>query len=176
MDTRGLLTIGGEDFKVFGASWMDHEFSSNLLSEEQVGWDWMGLQLSDGRELMVYVLRRQDRSVEPFSSGTLIQEDGTPVHLPRESFVLEPQDYWESPKSHGRYPSAWKVKVFPYEISLKVFPNMKGQELVTEHSTQVTYWEGSVGVTGSVAGRDITGSGYVELTGYAHGFNGAVLW
>jgi predicted secreted hydrolase len=176
MSTQGILTAGGEDFEVSGLSWMDHEFSSNVLSEDQVGWDWMGLQLSDGRELMLYVLRRKDGSVEPFSSGTLVLKDGTPVHLPQESFVIQPQDYWESPRSHGRYPSAWEVEVFPYEISLNILPHMKEQELITERSTQVTYWEGSVGVTGSASGRDITGSGYVELTGYAHGFNAALLW
>jgi len=176
MSTQGILTVGGQDFKVSGASWMDHEFSSNVLSEDQVGWDWMGLQLSDGRELMLYVLRRKDGSVEPSSSGTLIQKDGTPVHLPQEAFVIQPQDYWKSPQTHGRYPSSWEVEVFPYEISLSILPHMKEQELVTEHSTQVTYWEGGVGVTGMVSGQEVTGSGYVELTGYTHGFNGALLW
>jgi predicted secreted hydrolase len=176
MDTRGLLTLGGKDFEVFGASWMDHEFTSNLLSENQVGWDWMGLQLSDGRELMVYVLRQKDGTLEPASSGTLVERDGTPVHLPKKTFVIQPQGFWESPRSRGRYPSGWEVRVFPYDISLNVLPNMKDQELMTEYSTRVTYWEGSVKVTGSAAGRAITGDGYVELTGYAQDFNAAALW
>jgi predicted secreted hydrolase len=176
MDTTGTLRVDGRSFTVSGWSWMDHEFSSNVLSEDQVGWDWMGLQLSDGRELMLYVLRHKDGSFDPFSSGTLIQEDGTSVHLPKETFTMEPTDFWQSPKSLGRYPSAWKVEVFPYNMSLKVVPKLKEQELMTTESTQVTYWEGSVGVTGTAPGGPVTGSGYVELTGYAGDFKGALLW
>ena len=176
MGTKGTLTVSGEDVEVSGSSWMDHEFSSNVLSENQKGWDWMGLQLSDGRELMVYVLRHKDGSADPFSSGTLVQKDGTPVHLPKEAFVIEPQDYWKSPKSDGRYPSAWKVEVPPHHISLSVAANLRDQELITEQSTQVIYWEGSVGVTGTVSGQGVTGSGYVELTGYAEDFKPALLW
>jgi predicted secreted hydrolase len=41
----------------------------------------------------------------------------------------------------------------------------------TRESTGVTYWEGSVSVRGTKKGRQIDGSGYVELTGYAEAFN-----
>jgi predicted secreted hydrolase len=173
MNTRGTVRIGKEDFEVSGLSWMDHEFTSNVLSEDQVGWDWMSLQLSDGRELMLYVLKHGDGSVDPFSSGTLVQKGGTSVHLPREAFMLTATDYWRSPRSNARYPSSWRVEILPYNISLKVTPNMKEQELVTEQSTQVTYWEGSVSVTGTASGHGVTGSGYVELTGYAEKFEPA---
>ena len=47
---------------------------------------------------------------------------------------------------------------------------MPNQELVTERSTQVTYWEGEVTVSGTVGDRPMTGQGYVELTGYAKPF------
>ncbi|MDY6986838.1 MAG: lipocalin-like domain-containing protein [Thermodesulfobacteriota bacterium] len=176
MGTKGTLQVDGKDVEVSGWSWMDHEFSSNVLSEDQVGWDWMGLQLSDGQELMVYVLRHWDGAFDPFSSGTLVQKDGTSVHLPKETFAIRPTDYWESPRTEARYPSAWQVEVLPHDISLRVVPNLRDQELMTEESTQVTYWEGSAGVTGYVSGQAVTGSGYVELTGYAGDFKGALLW
>ncbi len=173
MNTEGTVRIDKEDFEVSGLSWMDHEFTSNVLSEDQVGWDWMSLQLTDGCEIMLYVLRHKDGSLDPFSSGTWVERDGTPVHLPRETFTITATDYWQSPKSKARYPSSWKVEVFAYDISLKVLPKMKAQELVTEQSTQVTYWEGSVSVDGTASGHEVTGSGYVELTGYAGEFDTA---
>jgi predicted secreted hydrolase len=46
------------------------------------------------------------------------------------------------------------------------------QELQTARSTGITYWEGSVRVTGAQNGRSIGGRGYVELTGYDAAFNG----
>jgi predicted secreted hydrolase len=41
---------------------------------------------------------------------------------------------------------------------------------MTERSTQVTYWEGAVKVTGQVGDQPVIGQGYVELTGYAKPF------
>jgi predicted secreted hydrolase len=49
---------------------------------------------------------------------------------------------------------------------LHLEPVLAEQELVTDNSTRVTYWEGSVTVSGSMQGRAIDGAGYVELTGY----------
>jgi len=170
MKTRGVLRLGDDRLEVSGLSWMDHEFTSNILSKNQVGWDWMGLQLSGNRELMLYMLRHRDGSIDPFSSGTLVKNDGTSVHLSKEAFRIKPTDFWESKQSRARYPSGWQVEVFPYGMTLTVSPNLKDQELVTSQSTQVTYWEGSVAVTGTAAGEKVTGSGYVELTGYAGEF------
>jgi predicted secreted hydrolase len=171
--TQGTLRVGQETFDVSGLSWMDHEFTSNVLSKEQAGWDWMSLQLSDGSELMIYVLRHKDGSFDPDSSGTLVKKDGTWVHLPKEAFVIRATSYWDSPKSRARYPSSWEVAVFAHDMSLTVSPRLKDQELITSQSTDVTYWEGSVSVAGTVAGHRVTGSGYVELTGYAAGFDPA---
>lgn len=173
MGTQGTLRVGQETFDVSGLSWMDHEFTSNVLSKDQKGWDWMSLQLSDGSELMVYVLRHKDGSPDPYSSGTLVKKDGTWVHLPKKAFVIKATSYWDSPKSKAQYPSSWEVAVLSHDISLKVIPRFKDQELITKQSTGVTYWEGSVRVDGTVAGQRVTGSGYVELTGYAEGFEPA---
>ena len=40
--------------RVQGTSWFDHEFGSNQLTSNQVGWDWFSLHLSDGHDLMIY--------------------------------------------------------------------------------------------------------------------------
>ena len=170
MKTRGVLKVGDDRLEVSGFSWMDHEFTSNILSKNQVGWDWMGLQLSGNKELMLYVLRHRDGSIDPFSSGTLVKNDGTSVHLPKDTFEVKATDFWKSKQSGARYPSGWQVEVLPYRMQLRVTPNMNEQELITNQSTQVTYWEGSVSVTGRAAGEKVTGLGYVELTGYVEDF------
>jgi predicted secreted hydrolase len=43
---------------------------------------------------------------------------------------------------------------------------LPAQELRTERSTRVTYWEGAIEVTGTRAGRPVRGRGYLEMTGY----------
>ena len=50
-------------------------------------------------------------------------------------------------------------------------PTVKDQELITQESTRVTYWEGSVKVEGKYQGQRVRGMGYVELTGYAKPFS-----
>jgi predicted secreted hydrolase len=83
---------------------------------------------------------------------------------------IEVLDYWTSPASGTRYPNRWRLSVPSRRLSLLLVPTMPNQELMTERSTQVTYWEGAVNVTGEVGERHMTGQGYVELTGYAKPF------
>lgn len=165
--TTGTLRIGKESFDVTGTSWMDHEFGSADLDKDLVGWDWFSLQLDDQRELMLYRLRRTDGSSDPVSSGTVIDRDGRGQHLSIGDFTLEPTSYWTSQTSRARYPQRWRLTIPSQQLSLELVPLMAEQELSTTRSTQVTYWEGAIEVTGSAQGRPVRGQGYMELTGYA---------
>lgn len=168
--TAGTVTIGAETYQVTGTSWMDHEFGSADLSADLVGWDWFSLQLADNRELMIYRLRHADGSSDATSSGTLVFADGRTQHLSASDFELTPLNTWTSPTSKATYPSRWQVSIPSLELSLKLTPLLADQELRTSHSTQVTYWEGAVAVTGQEQGRPIHGQGYIEMTGYAERF------
>ncbi|MEO5657722.1 MAG: lipocalin-like domain-containing protein [Nitrospiria bacterium] len=167
LDTSGTLTIDGRLETVKGLSWMDHEFGSGQLSEHQIGWDWFGLHLDNGMDLMLYRIRRADGTAEPVSSGTLIRPDGSTIHLPLEALSYSIRDTWTSPATKAVYPSRWVIGVPDHEIELTITPTLANQELITTKSTRVTYWEGAVTVKGRVDGRSVGGSGYVELTGYA---------
>jgi predicted secreted hydrolase len=167
MKTEGEITINGKTEKVQGLSWMDHEFGSNQLTEDQVGWDWFSIQLNNETEIMLYLMRRKDGSVDPYSSGTLVNMDGTTKHLALNEFYVEVLDHWKSPRSGGNYPMCWKVTIPNQEIELKIAPEFTDQELITVRSTRVTYWEGAVQVSGTIRNRPMRGMGYVELTGYA---------
>ncbi len=162
----------GGPLPVEGWSWFDHEFGSNQLSADQVGWDWFSLRLGDGRRLMLYLLRLRDGGVEPLSSGTLREADGTVRHLSRDDFRVAATGAWRSPKSGAQYPSGWTVQVPSSNIDLVVTPLMRDQELVTARSTGITYWEGAVSGSGRSAGSDVAAEGYVELTGYGGSLGG----
>jgi predicted secreted hydrolase len=171
MATEGRLTIDGETFQVTGTSWMDHEFGSADLSEDLVGWDWFSLQLDDRSELMVYLLRRADGSLDPASSGTVVFPDGRSETLASGGDVnVTVRSHWTSPMSGARYPAAWHIACPSLRLDVDVTPLMADQELATRRSTQVTYWEGAVRMAGTSNGRSVTGQGYVELTGYAERF------
>ncbi len=171
LSVSGRLALDGRGTTVEGRAWMDHEFGSNQLGEGQVGWDWFSLQLADGSELMLYRLRLKDGRVEPASSGTLVRPDGTWRTLALADFRLTPLATWTSRASGGTYPVRWRVEVPSEGIDLTVEPALEDQELRTEGSTGVTYWEGSVAARGVKGGRPVEGRGYLEMTGYAKPFD-----
>jgi predicted secreted hydrolase len=169
LETKGLIRTSQSlsSFAVRGRSWFDHEFGSNQLAPDQTGWDWFSLHLSDGRDLMIYFLRRKDGSAEPSSSGTLVSPTGSAIHLPLSSIQVDVLDTWRSQKSGGRYPSRWKIRLASAGIEMDVASRVADQELMTKDSTGVIYWEGAVAGTGKSAGQTISCEGYAELTGYA---------
>ncbi len=170
---EGKVELKGQTFKVAGSAWMDHEFSSAPLEEDLQGWDWFSLQFTDGTELMIYLMRHPDGSFSPASGGTYVTETWESIGLTGEAVHLEVLDRWRSPDSGALYPSGWRIRIPSLELDLFIQPNMRQQEMRTEGSTAVTYWEGSVSVEGTGKGGSLkTGRGYVELTGYKESMGG----
>jgi predicted secreted hydrolase len=168
LDTEGFVkTSSNARIAVKGRSWFDHEFGSSQLTAEQKGWDWFSLSLSDGRDLMVYFLRRTDGSIEPASSGTLVEADGKTRHLDLSEISVKVLDHWKSPRSNGEYPSRWAIRIPSSGIDLTIAPSLADQELVTKGSTGVTYWEGAVSGEGTSKSQSVSCQGYAEMTGYA---------
>jgi predicted secreted hydrolase len=160
--TRGDVRVEGAPFPVEGNSWLDREWGTSSLETGQSGWDWFALQLSDGRDLMFYRLRRGDGGADPFSAGTLVLPDGSFRPLSPDDVRIEVLDQWRSPESGARYPSRWRLRLPTESLELEVVPRVADQEL----RNAVRYWEGAVGVRGTSRGEPVEGDGYVELTGY----------
>jgi predicted secreted hydrolase len=157
-------TINGQ--RASGRAWMDHEFGSSALRENQQGWDWYSIQLDNDTELMLYVIRREDGSPDVTSSGSLIASDGNVIHIRRDQMRVTAKRRWKSPKSGATYPVGWRVELPAFKIDLTMEPLMLAQELVTRGSTGITYWEGACDVSGTFGGSPVRGEGYVEMTGY----------
>lgn len=168
--TRGTLVSGrGEKaVPVSGTSWFDHEFGSGVMPADAAGWDWLSLGLDDGRDLMIFRLRRADGIALPGSSaGTIVEPDGKVRTLSGGDFAWDVLDRWKSPASGALYPRRHRLKVASAGIDLEIGPLVDGQELQTPKSTGITYWEGASSASGVSAGRPVRGRGYVERTGYA---------
>jgi predicted secreted hydrolase len=168
----GSLELDGATSPVTGVAWMDHEFFTEQLDDDQTGWDWLSVQLDDGTELMLYRIRRKDGTIDPFSSGTYIDVNGKATHLALSDFAFEPAgDTWTSPNSKATYPVHWKVSIKPLHLELDVATPLKTQELFSGSPIIPSYWEGAVRFSGSRAGTSVKGVGYLELTGYDKPFH-----
>jgi len=161
LKTEGKIILEGKEFSVNGFSWMDREWSTSALSEDQAGWDWFALQLDDNTEIMYYQMRKNDGTPDIFSKGVYVNKDGTSQLLKKEDVILNVNDYWESPTGE-KYPSGWRLRIPAKEIDINITPAIKNQLM----DVAVRYWEGSVKIDGTKSGSRILGRGYVEMTGY----------
>ncbi len=161
LKTEGKIILVGKEFSVSGFSWMDREWSTSALSEDQKGWDWFALQLDDNTEIMYYQMRKKDGTPDIFSKGVWVDQSGQSQLIKKDDVVLEVTDYWESPDGE-KYPSGWRLRIPSKEIDITITPAIKNQLM----NVAVRYWEGSVKIEGTKTGSKISGIGYVELTGY----------
>ena len=162
----GTLTLGSEQITVTGEAWMDHEISSSQLDEGQVGWDWACIQLRDGREAMVYRMRRRDGTADPFSTLALIDTTGVVTHT--SEFRLTPLATWRSPHSGAEYPSGLELSAPAQHIRWRLEPLAGDQEL-QGRITGIAYWEGACRLLDE-HGSEI-GSAFIELAGYSGDLN-----
>jgi len=162
---EGSLTLDEQTFRVRGEFWMDHEISSSQLDTDQVGWDWISVHLADGREFMMYRLRRTDGSADPYSTFTWVDRDG---RTEKADFTWEVLDTWKSPDTGAEYPVRVRVStVDPATGQRRAFtlePLARAQEL-TGTLGGIAYWEGACRVRDDTGAE--VGSAYMELTGYA---------
>lgn len=162
MGTEGIITKDGQEYKVEGYSWMDHEWSTSALGEEQEGWDWFSIQLSNNYEIMYYQLRNSDGSVSQFTNGSIIDPQGNKVNFKPGDVTLEVLDTWKSPHSKAEYPSQWNLNIPDKNIELSLSTVFSDQEM----DVSVRYYEGVLSIKGTMDGDTIYGNGFIEMTGY----------
>ena len=169
MAVDGRLTIGDDTYGVDGGAWFDHQWG-DFISVGGGGWDWFAVNLDDGTDLTLSLVRDADGSY-PLIYGTLVRPDGTAEHLERDAFTVESNGRWTSPSTGATYPAGWSIHIPGERLSIDLTPTVAGQELDTRATTGVVYWEGSQEVTarrgrGGRGGPGLGGQAYVELTGY----------
>lgn len=150
-EVSGHVTTGDGAVPVTGKAWLDREWSSQPLDQDQTGWDWFSLHFSGGSKLMAARVRGQS----DFTFGTWIEADGTSTPIPNQALSLTALEHSDV---LGRdIPTTWRVELPERGVDIEV-------SAVNANSYMTTlfpYWEGPVRVTGSH-----TGVGYLEMTGY----------
>jgi len=156
----GAITRQGSADRVTGEAWLDHEWSSEYLDEQAVGWDWIGIDFDDGGALMAFRIRGA-RGEQRWAGGTLRSSDGHVQILQPADIVFGAGRRWTSPRTGISYPVQWSVRAGTKEIDLE--PLLDDQENDTRLSTGAIYWEGAVR---AYEQHRLAGVGYLELTGY----------
>lgn len=159
--TEGYIEIEGEKYDVSGNSWLDREWSTSALSQEQGGWDWFSIQLNDGTDIVYFQLRYKDGSTYPYNEGLIVDAGGNTIRLGTNEIPLKVTRTWQSPLG-GVYPIEWQAEIMPLGKTVIIGALFPEQEL--DLSTR--YWEGAVNIYDKEDPAKIIGTGYMELTGY----------
>lgn len=156
----GSVRIDGKSRSVKGLVWFDHEWATNSLDSGEVGWDWSGLHLSNGDDLMLFRIRNSEGKTV-FLSGTLRDPSGKVTDL--YDLTITPKGLWKSPHTGGAYPASMEITLPSLGLTLTLTPKLADQELIL---APFAYWEGAVRGEGKVGNAPVTAEGYLELTGY----------
>ena len=160
LHTQGSLRLNDKTFTVSGGSWLDREWGSSQLDENQLGWDWFSIQLNDNQEMMYYQLRDKDGKPHPASEGKWTNQNGESQTINTHDIELTPIKWWQS-EDGKRFPIRWRLD-YPNKNSHWIVEAMVDDQYMT---TLVRYWEGAVRVL-DVKSQKVLGVGYLEMTGY----------
>ena len=170
----GEVTVGSSTRKVSGQAWFDHEWSSDYVDEDALGWDWLGVNMADGGALMAFRMRDRQggsrwasvtlRSPSPAGlGGAKISGAGKVTAFGPEAVHWTPLQSWRSPRTGVTYPVQWRVQVG--DRRYRVEPLLLDAELDSRPTTGILYWEGPIRLVDESTGQE-AGRGYLELTGY----------
>ena len=165
MRATGSVTIGGTTTDVTGTAWFDHQWG-DFISVGGGGWDWFAINLDDGTDVTLSLVRDVDGSY-PLVYGTVVDPRGLADHLDADDFTVKVTARWTSPTTGAEYPAGWAIELPGQDLSVRLTPTVAEQELDTRATTGVIYWEGSQRVDATRNGMPLAGEAYVELTGYA---------
>jgi predicted secreted hydrolase len=160
LTTSGTVTRAGKATAVTGASWLDHEWSSQALDPDASGWDWVGANLADGGALMAFQVRGKT-GAKLWAHATWRDASGKITQYSPDQVSFTPQRRWRSPRTNAEYPVATQLNTG--STVWRIVPLQDDQELDSRRSTGAVYWEGAVTLErdGKPAGR-----AYLEMTGY----------
>jgi predicted secreted hydrolase len=159
-----MLGLSGAPTALEGRAWLDHEWSSTLMPEDAMGWDWVGINLDDGSALTAFQLRRADGSAVWAGGSFRAKGQAEPrVFGATELRMAGQSRRWRSPATQADYPMAWSIDCPVGRFDVRSL--LDAQEIDARSSTGTVYWEGLASLHDASGQR--VGLGYLEMTGYA---------
>jgi len=148
LSATAKANIDGVTKTLKGNAWYDHEWTSQLVDENVLGWDWFSLHLNSGDKIMVFRLRIEGKP--DYFTGTYIEASGHTTTLSQAMFSLSPQE-------DKGVPLNWTLSIPQRAMQVQITPFKTSQW----NCGTFVYYEGGVDVKGSHSGE-----GFMELTGY----------
>ena len=161
--------VGGNS--VTGKAWFDHQWGGYgwVRPEDESlsvpGWDWLGINLDDGRDLIIMV-HRDMRTHEPVSRFVILFNGERPPEKIDDVTITGIAD-WRSPETMIDYPIRCQIEIPQLSAVLEFTPNADDQEIPVFGLINAI-WEGSGRISGEIAGNTVSGRARLELHGYGY--------
>ncbi|MFA5907098.1 MAG: lipocalin family protein [Desulfobacula sp.] len=163
---------------ISGSGWFDHQWgdvSSGVTPQDDptgqkrlLGWDWFGINLNDGRAVVISIHRDMETKKILGSNFVLINTDGMTQII--TEFYAEPLRFWYSPKTCISYPVEWEISIPSLDGKLIFAPQRDDQEIPFPGVTRAI-WEGSGQISGTMNDKPVEGTARLELYGYGYIFH-----
>ncbi|PNQ65623.1 lipocalin-like domain-containing protein [Vibrio sagamiensis] len=154
LSIEGTLNLDGQAIEIEGNAWVNKEWGSDLVGNDQQGWDWFAFHLEDDR--MLTVSRYRYHGQTSYLSGMLATRAGKSISLDEQELIITPIKNTQLTDQH-LVPLHWNIRVPKYNINLTV------RAIKTEMWLPflIPYWEGPITTTGSQRAY-----GFMQLMGY----------
>ncbi len=170
----GTLDTGhGPEAIAGGDGWFDHQWGNSWVASND-GWDWWGVQLANGTDILCFRQRDLKTGKVFFPLATFMDKDGHQTVTKNIVFAPDKSAVWKSPRTGVSYPLAWRVSFPDHNLSLRITTPVKSQEMpILGPGSGI--WEGTCDVAatplrGLHHGRNplprVNGTAYMELVGY----------
>lgn len=158
-EVNGTITFNGITENVTGTSWIDRQYGIvNPATGFQ--YEWFCLQLSNGIDLNVYNIFNNDyeipESLEYRFMSAYVDET---TQYTTSDLEIERLEYSFTPDLLRCYSQQWRITSSINEIDVLVTTLHSDSEV----QLPFKFYEGSVSITGSVNGSNVTGVGFTEL-------------
>jgi predicted secreted hydrolase len=167
----GTIDTGaGDETIAAGQGWVDHQWGVSWAMPDD-GWDWWGVQLEDGRDILLF--RHRDLATGRIYApmATIMDRNGNQSVFHKVQFSIDPASLWKSPRTGAAYPLRWKITVPEAHLQLTISPLAPDQEMPILGPARAI-WEGAcrveLGTRIEELGMSSGGFAYMELVGYGN--------
>jgi len=170
----GTINTGaGAETITGGDGWFDHQWGNSWVASNN-GWDWWGVQLTDGTDILFFRQRDLKTGKIFFPLATFMDKNGHQTVTKNITFTPDKSSVWTSPRTHVSYPLAWSVFFPDHRLILRITTTVQNQEMpilgpgsgIWEGACDVAAYRQSGMHNGTSYIQLVPGTAYMELVGY----------
>jgi predicted secreted hydrolase len=167
LGVKGRIKYKGINEEIVGTGWIDHQWGPFVVSPVKIGrlfesYEWFCLQLDNGMDVMISVIFDRSNGLPrngKYGGINISDKDGNIIST--QGYEFKRTKFWQDPSSKKRFSMGWELTIPKHDINLKLIPKHKNQ--MVKMVLNGDFWEGSLGIKGSVAGKSVSGKGFGEL-------------